>query len=223
MQRINAPFELKDADAKGGFKGYVSVYNNEDLGGDIVLPKAFKKVKTTKDGKLRIMFHHDMQKLAGKASFEDHDHGFFLEGQLNLNVGYVQDNYEFMKDGTLDGMSVGFDILPGGAEWKEVDEGKWVRYIKSAELWEGSIVPFGMNPEAKIETVKGYTIQDIRKLEQIAKNSGCSRSEAVSIASLFKKHLSESGLFNPHSDYENSNSEMLIEDLKSIFTNYMRN
>ena len=46
MNRINAPFELKDADTKGKFYGYVSVFDNVDLGNDIIKQGAFKKFKT---------------------------------------------------------------------------------------------------------------------------------------------------------------------------------
>ena len=220
MNRINAPFELKDADTKGKFYGYVSVFDNVDLGNDIIKQGAFKKFKTTKDGQVRMFFNHNMEQLAGKAKITQDEKGLHVDGQLNLKVGYVSDKYEFMRDGTLDGMSVGFDIINGGSEWIE-DGDDWIRVIKEAELWEGSIVPFGMNPEATIDMVKTYNLQHIRELEQIAKKNGCSRSEALTIASIFKKHLSDSGVFNPHCDNEKTDSEMLA-DFKSIFNNYNR-
>ncbi|KAA3639441.1 MAG: HK97 family phage prohead protease [Proteobacteria bacterium] len=219
--RINAPFELKDADNKGKFFGYVSVFDNVDLGNDVIEQGAFKKFKTTKDGYVRMLFNHNMDLLAGKAKITQDEKGLHVDGQLNLKVGYVRDKYEFMKDGTLDGMSVGFDILPGGSEWIEKDD-EYIRIIKAAELWEGSIVPFGMNPEATIETVKTYNLQDIRELEHIAKKNGCSKSEAVAIASLFKKHLSDSGAFNPHGDHGVPDNAML-SDLKSFINQHMRN
>lgn len=220
MQKINAPFELKDADEKGKFFGYVSVFNNIDLGNDIIEPGAFQKFKTTKDGHVRMFFYHDMSQLAGKAKVTQDEKGLHVEGQLNLNVGYVREKYEFMKDGTLDGMSVGFDILPGGSEWVEKD-GDYIRVIKAAELWEGSIVPFGMNPEATIESIKTFDLQDIRTLENIAKENGCSRSTAVAISSLFKKHLCDTGAFNPQRDAEKADSVMLAE-IQAIFKHHMR-
>ena len=217
MNRINAPFELKNHDEKGYFSGYVAVFDNVDLGDDVIEKGAFKQFKTTRDGKIRIALDHDLRKLAGKASFTQDDHGLFLEGRLNLNVSYVKDAYELMKDGTLDGMSVGFDILDGGQEVKKSNTGRRIRHITKAELWEGSIVPFGMNPEAKIEQVKNYNNQDIHKLEKIAQQHGCSRKVALAIVNNFKKHLSDSDLLIPQSDFEVSG---LLDQIKTSFKNY---
>lgn len=218
MHRINAPFELKSHDEKGHFSGYVAVFDNVDLGDDVIEKGAFKKFKTTQDGKVRIALNHDLNKLAGKATFKQDEHGLFLEGNLNLKVSYVNDAYELMKDGTLDGMSVGFDIMNGGYRYKKNNKGKQIRYISKAELWEGSIVPFGMNPEAKITQVKTYNIEDIRHLENIARKNGCSRKDALNISAIFKDHLSDSGLLMPQSDSEKSRA--ILDDIKSIFNKF---
>lgn len=179
MDRIIAPIQIKDAKVDGTFTGYAAVFNNVDLGNDVILPGAFTSVKTTRDGQVRIAMNHDLKKLAGKATFSQDDHGLRVEGQLTLGVGYVRDAYELMKAGVLDGLSVGFDIPPGGATWEERDN-DYVRIIKEAELWEFSLVPFGMNPEALIETVKAF---DIRDFEAQLRGLGYSQREAKALAS----------------------------------------
>ena len=41
MDRLIAPIQLKEAKADGSFTGYAAVFNNVDLGGDVILPGAF--------------------------------------------------------------------------------------------------------------------------------------------------------------------------------------
>ena len=212
MQHLNCPFELKAAGGKGKFEGYGAVFGNKDLGDDVILEGAFEKIKKTKDGKVRIALYHDLWQLAGKADVHMDSTGLYVEGQLNMKVSYVPDAYELMKDGTLDGMSVGFNILPGGDTWVEDDDGSLVRIISKAELWEVSIVPFGMNPEAKIDNVKGG-INDIRAVESFLRKHGFSRSEAVAIAAGGYKSLQREADNGGLSDSAPVTSEML-GDLK---------
>lgn len=179
MERLIAPIEIKAAKADGKFTGYAAVFGNIDLGYDVIEPGAFKSAKTTKDGMLRIAIGHNLNMLAGKASFEQDDRGLRVEGQLSLGVSYVRDQYELMKDGVLDGLSVGFNIMRDGAEYVE-RAGKHVRVIKAAELWEFSIVPFGMNPEALVDSVKAASIRDF---EAQLRGLGYSQAEAKALAS----------------------------------------
>ncbi|WP_194720814.1 HK97 family phage prohead protease [Noviherbaspirillum malthae] len=179
MERLIAPIEIKAAKSDGKFTGYAAVFGNIDLGYDVIEPGAFKSAKTTKDGMLRIAIGHNLNMLAGKATFEQDDRGLRVEGQLSLGVSYVRDQYELMKDGVLDGLSVGFNIMRDGAEYVE-RSGKHVRVIKAAELWEFSIVPFGMNPEALVDSVKAASIRDF---EAQLRGLGYSQAEAKALAS----------------------------------------
>ncbi|QHI99357.1 HK97 family phage prohead protease [Xylophilus rhododendri] len=177
MDRIVAPIEIKSADDDGTFTGYAAVFGNIDLGYDVIEPGAFKSAKTTRDGMLRIAIGHNLTQLAGKAKFEQDDHGLRVEAKLSLGVSYVRDNYQLMKDGVLDGLSVGFNILRDGADYEE-RSGKHVRVIKAAELWEFSLVPFGMNPAALVDSVKS-----IRDFEAQLRSLGYSQTEAKALAS----------------------------------------
>jgi HK97 family phage prohead protease len=204
MDRINCPFEIKAADKDGTFTGYAAVFGNVDLGNDVIIPGAFKSAKTTNDGKLRIAIGHRLDQLAGKASFMQDEHGLRVEGKLSLGVSYVRDAYELMKDGVLNGLSVGFNIMKDGSEWKE-QGGDYVRVIKAAELWEFSIVPFGMNPDALVDSVKAATVRDF---EAQLRSLGYSQAEAKAYASGGFKSLG-------HRDGDRD-SEMLADVLKDL-------
>lgn len=205
MDRFIAPIEIKEAKADGTFTGYAAVFNNVDLGRDVILPGAFKSMKLTSDGMVRIAMNHDLKQLAGKAKCTQDERGLRVEGQLTLGVSYVRDAYELMKAGVLDGLSVGFDILDGGRTWEERD-GDYVRLIHAAELWEFSLVPFGMNPEALVDTVKAAPT--IRDFEAQLRGLGYSQREAKALASGGFKSLA-------HRD-GGPDSEMLADSLSSL-------
>ena len=183
MDRINLPLELKAAGENGEFSGYAAVFGNIDLGDDVIEKGAFKSAKTTKDGQLRIAIGHRLSQLAGKAMFTQDDRGLLVNGRLSLGVSYVKDAYQLMKDGVLDGLSVGFRILKDGARYEQ-RAGRDVRIITAAELVEFSLVPFGMNPEALVENVKS-----IRDFEAQMRDLGYSQAEAKTIASHGYKSL----------------------------------
>jgi HK97 family phage prohead protease len=179
MERLVAPIEIKSTDKDGTFTGYAAIFGNIDLGYDVIEPGAFKQAKTTPDGMLRIAIGHRLDQLAGKATFRQDDRGLYVEGKLSLGVSYVRDAYELMKDGVLNGLSVGFNILRDGSDYEE-RSGKYVRVIKAAELWEFSLVPFGMNPEALVDSVKAVSIRDF---EAQLRGLGYSQTEAKTLAS----------------------------------------
>lgn len=187
LAKLECPFEVKAVGDDGSFEGYASVFNNVDLGLDIIQPGAFTTVKTTRAGRLKLALFHDLTRLVGSAEYSQDDHGLHLKGQINLKVSYARDAYELMKDGTLDSMSIGYSTLR--ASYEERD-GREVRIIKQAELWEASIVPFGMNPEAQITSVKS----DIRLFESaLRERMGLSQKEAAAVASLGYPALNRDG------------------------------
>jgi HK97 family phage prohead protease len=151
MSKLEVPFELKAVDDAGNFEGYAAVFNNVDLGDDVILPGAFTRVKATRGGKLKLALYHDLTRLVGAADYTQDDHGLLLKGRVNLAVSYARDAYELMKAEILDSMSIGFNTIKADFEDRA---GRRVRIIKEAELWEASFVPFGKNPEAQILTVK---------------------------------------------------------------------
>lgn len=203
MANLEVPFELKSVDDAGNFEGYAAVFNNVDLGDDVILPGAFTRVKTTRSGKLKLALYHDLTRLVGLADYTQDDHGLLVKGKINLAVSYARDAYELMKAEVLDSMSIGFNIIKADFEDRA---GRRVRIIKEAELWEASFVPFGMNPEAHVLSVKS----DIRLFENaLRERMGLSQKEAATVASLGYPALRRDG---------GSEATVIVEELKQLST-----
>ena len=185
VKHLACPMELKTLEKDGAFEGYASIFDNVDLGYDVVLKGAFKKknMMLTKDGQIRVLHQHRTSEPIGKAKVGEDDKGLHFQGQLILSVPEAQKAHELMKEGVLDGMSIGYDVLKD-----EYTEGG-VRRLHDLKLWEISVVTFGMNPKAKIDDVKSVT--NVRDLEDLLRDAtGLSRAQAKLHAGAIWKTLS---------------------------------
>lgn len=176
MKFLGAPFEIKTLEEKGTFDGVASLYGNVDLGGDVVEPGAFKEFVFTKDNYIRILDGHNTRAPIGKGKVMDSHLGLVIEGKLNLAIGRAREVYELMKDNIIDGLSIGYDVLPGGAEIME----SGVRRLKALKLWEVSTTPFPMNQLALVNTVKSIErANNVRDVEDMLRDAvGLSRAQA---------------------------------------------
>ncbi len=172
--------EFKAAGSNGSFEGYASVFENVDDGYDVMERGAFQEFAKTRDGKTIILFSHNMREPIGKADVSQDEHGLKVKGQLVLDDPIAARVYTHMKAGTIDAMSVGFDILPGGSDYTTAG----IRRIKAAKLWEVSVVTFGMNDMARVEAVKASSqITTIREFEDFLRDgAGFSNAQAKLLA-----------------------------------------
>jgi HK97 family phage prohead protease len=181
---LSSPDEIKASAEAGTWTGYGAVFDNLDDGRDIIKQGAFKKIRLKKNNRLRVPLYHDMQRLVGDAEVTQDSKGLLVKGKLNMALPAAEEAYQLLLDGGIDSMSVGFNILPKGSEW---DEGYSQRTITKAELWEVSLVPFGMNRKAKLTSVKSiiddiHEIENPRALERLLRHVGFSRKQSVAIA-----------------------------------------
>ena len=180
---ITIPLEVKGLNDRE-FDGHGSIFKNVDLGGDIVLPGAFKRslAQHKADGDLPSMFWmHDPGKVPGKwMDMREDDKGLAVKGVLaktdlgdeihtllkmdavrGMSIGYITKDYDFDKDGN--------------------------RLIKEADLWEVSIVSLPMNPLAQVVHVKsqlserGEYVPSLREFESILRDVGCAQNVAKRI------------------------------------------
>lgn len=182
MKYMNVSAEYKAAGETGAFSGYASIFGNIDLGGDIVERGAFKEMVTNAEGKIVTLWQHDARQPVAVADVKQDDRGLAFDGQLVMEDPTARKALAHMKAGSVRGMSIGFDILPGGAEIME----SGIRLLKALKLWEISVVTWGMNPLAGVSSAKERIkqITTIRDFEDFLRDEGgFSNAQAKLLAS----------------------------------------
>ena len=191
MKKILAvPFKVKEVDEAGVFSGYGSVFGNVDQGRDMVIGGAFKNTlaKHALNNTMPLMFYsHLVRKELGEwLEMAEDEHGLWCKGRLWIDGPHPDPDamkaYRGMKkDKGKMGLSIGYDLPEGGAEY--VKEGAFWK-LKEIDLWEVSPTPFPMNELARIESVKAVEgIRTKRDFEKFLREQGFTRTAAASIAS----------------------------------------
>lgn len=181
MKTLHVPLEIKQLSDTGQFDGYASIFGNVDLGGDVIERGAFKEFVKNGDGKVTVLWQHKQDMPIGIASIEQDDTGLRFYGDLVLDDPIARKAHAHMKAKSVRGMSIGYDVLPGGAEFMN----SGVRRLKALKLWEISVVTFGMNPLAGVDSVKAASqIKTIREYEDFLRDeAGFSNAQAKQLAS----------------------------------------
>jgi HK97 family phage prohead protease len=152
MERKRFSLKIKSVDDTGTFTGLGAAYNNVDLGGDKIMPGAFKR--TLAAGKqFPLLWQHDPSNPIGTAKVTDTPQGLQVEGTLRLQDPTAQKAYLFLKSGVIKGMSIGYETIQSSMDGD-------VRQLKELRLWEISVVTFPMNESATISSVKSLNLSD---------------------------------------------------------------
>jgi len=169
--------EDEDEKQYGRFEGYASVFNNTDLGNDVIKDGAFRKsLKERGPRGIKLLYQHKSDMPIGiLEDVKEDENGLFVKGRLALRTTAGRDAYELLKMGAIDGMSIGFRANPDEVSY---DKRSRKRMIGEVDLMEVSLVTFPMNPSARVRSVKGEVIS-IREWENGMRDAfSLSRSEA---------------------------------------------
>lgn len=149
-------FQVKAIDdGQGIIQAYASKFGNEDEYKDIVVEGAYKRTlanqrKAARPYLYTYLYQHDPNLIVGGIKDAEEDSkGLIYQAQCNLETQLGRETYSNAKMGVLYQSSIGYDVPPGGAEFKE-----GIRYLKEIRLWEISLVTFAANPEATVVGVK---------------------------------------------------------------------
>lgn len=188
----------------GEFSGYGSTFGGEpDSYGDVIAPGAFSEslASHAAAGTVPKMYwQHDRAKPIGRwLEAKEDTKGLFLVGRLNLEVQQAREAYSHLKNGDIDGLSIGYRIK---AYSVDSESGVWT--LEKLDLREVSIVSEGANERATISSVKAAKqLQQLteklkagdrlteREFESWLKGLGFSNSQAERAARLHLKGQGE--------------------------------
>lgn len=140
------------------FTGYAAVFNNKDLGGDIIAPGAFAD-SLKNHGLPLLLWNHKMDDLPVGTIVEakEDKRGLWVKGELPKEDVLVQRLVPQIKRRGIKGMSIGYRT-----QESRKDNGS--RILTKVRLYETSFVNLPMNPEAGVETIKSIGIEEFKTL-----------------------------------------------------------
>ncbi len=182
---LTIPLEIKSLHDRE-FEGHGSIFGNVDLGGDVVLPGAFKHslAQHEKAGSLPQMFWmHWPDRVPGKwLSMKEDKKGLKVKGTL-AETPLGDEIRTLLQMDAVKGLSIGYRTV----DQEFAEDG--TRLLKELELWEVSVVSLPMNPLAQVAHAKsqlsaiGEYVPTPREFERILRDVGCSQMVAKRIMS----------------------------------------
>ncbi len=143
VQTVNGFHDLR-ADAT--ITGYASLFGVEDQTRDMVMPGAFRaSLARRPPSAVRMLFQHNPAQPVGVwEEIREDARGLYVRGRLSEGVAKSDDLRRLLRDGAIDGLSIGFRAV------KARRHAKGSRLLTEIDLWEISIVTFPMLTGARV-------------------------------------------------------------------------
>ena len=186
-KKLDRPFKVKEFGENGTFTGYGSVFGELDSYRDIVMPGAFKETleqHAQQGRKVKMLWQHrSAQPIGVYSEIREDDHGLFVKGEINMNVAQGVECWHLMKQGALDGLSIGYNTVRD-----DYDDKKFVNRLLQVDLWEVSPVTFPAGDSARVLDVKSMDMwENLSDVETYLREQyGASQKEAAAFVSRFK-------------------------------------
>lgn len=139
---------------EGIFEGYLSTYDDVDSYGTYFMPGAWdRSIERFNSGEvIPVLWSHDRSKPIGKfTELKSDEKGLWGRGKLTLEDPQAKIAYAHMKDGSVMGLSVGFEMDYDNVIYNRLLDALG---IAEADLFECSVVVFPANSNAKITNFK---------------------------------------------------------------------
>lgn len=139
---------------EGIFEGYLSTYGDVDSYGTYFISGAWdKSIERFNSGEvIPVLWSHDRSKPIGKfTELKSDEKGLWGRGKLTLEDPQAKIAYAHMKDGSVMGLSVGFEMDYNNVMYNRASDAYG---IAEADLFECSVVVFPSNTNAKITNFK---------------------------------------------------------------------
>lgn len=148
-------FDITNVDMTGRtVEGYGAAFGNVDAYGDVIHKGAFTKTISERGQKVKFLYQHDTEMVLGRiVELREDDRGLFVKAIVS-DTQLGRDVLALLKDGALDGLSIGYDVIKGGLDYTENKDGSVTRNLREIRLWEISLVTFPANEAATVVALK---------------------------------------------------------------------
>jgi len=151
LVRRETPARLVDL-AGDEFEGYASLFGVPDGAGDVVARGAFAaSLRRRPPDKVRMLYQHSALEPIGVWDvIREDSRGLYVRGHLVLDVTRAREVRALIREGALNGLSIGFRTLRAT---RAVKTG--LRNLTEIELWEISVVTFPLLAGSRVTAVGG--------------------------------------------------------------------
>lgn len=182
MDKLTFPISIKSVAESGVIEGIVSAFDQVDSYGDTIVRGAYAKsiAQLQREGRsLPLLYQHDHTRPIGVwTDLEETPTGLKGRAELALEVRDAREAHALARKGALTGISIGYQVAPGGAR-KEGNR----RLLSDIVLHEASLVTFPADRHARVTAVKSIgCAHDIALLLQEAGISNRKAKQAAGAA-----------------------------------------
>lgn len=190
IDRLTAAFELKQLGEEGAFSGFASTFGlPADSQGDIMAPGAFSASlaeHAEKGTAPPMLWQHDPSVPIGRwTDIRQTDRGLAVDGRLTLEVQQAREARALLKDGALDGLSIGFRERESRPATEDEEAEGVRRVLTDVELIEISLVTMPANERARVAAVKAAAraalVETPRAFEEFLREAGFPRAFAKTV------------------------------------------
>ena len=160
LVRLDAPARLNELNADE-FEGYASLFGVPDGAGDVVARGAFAaSLRKRPPAEVRMLYQHFAHEPLGVwETIREDSRGLYVKGRLVLDVVRAREVRDLIREGALNGLSIGFRTLRATREAGH-------RVLNEIELWEISVVTFPLLAGSRVTAVGGDTATHIRSISK---------------------------------------------------------
>lgn len=154
LARLDAPARLAELN-DDEFEGYASLFGVPDGAGDVVAPGAFTaSLRKRPPERVRMLYQHFAHEPLGVwETIREDKRGLYVKGRLVLDVVRAREVRDLLREGALNGLSIGFRTIRATRDAKS-----GLRRLTQIELWEISVVTFPLLAESKVTAMGGASV-----------------------------------------------------------------
>jgi HK97 family phage prohead protease len=170
MAHIDAPAALAQLNANE-FEGYASLFGVPDNAGDVVAPGAFAKSLNARGmDRIRMLYQHFAHEPIGVwEQIKEDTRGLYVRGRLTTDIERGRDVLALLKDGALNGLSIGFRT-----QRARRDSATGARVLIEVELWEVSVVTFPLLEGSNVTAIGAKSAGLARTIRTVTSRMGSS-------------------------------------------------
>lgn len=161
----------ESGDATGIFEAIVSVFNNVDSYGEMVMPGAFTNTLAAWEERgdpIPVYWSHRMDdpdfNIGHVLEAKETDEGLYVKAQLDLSNAKAKATHNLLRSRRVTQFSFAFNVPPNGM--KESEDGSCLE-LHEINLYEVGPTPIGANPDTELIGVKSGRVLSAKNTEKI--------------------------------------------------------